>query len=448
MKLLWSGDRRVVKIIQKKDVDPGVPLRLSVFVYPFETDSRVLMKHTLTKQVCELSMEEWTALRSDTLSGEIRAELAGLRFLVERDYDETEQYETALSVLRIMEKKTPGIASYTVLPTTGCNARCFYCYEEGWQSKTMSPETADAAADFICKTKQDGEIRLDWFGGEPLCGAGIISRICENLRSRGVEYYSTVITNATIFTPALVKEAADLWNLKRAQVSMDGVRLDYERRKRYVRPELHNYDTAMDAVKLLSDAGITVFLRCNYDADNLPRVKDFFDDCKSRFGDRKNISYYLEQLFQASDAEKNAALFRAAAEAASQLDELGLSSTERVEQRLKTHYCMADSGRSVIIDPTGGLHVCEHDVEGKPVSTIFDQSLPWPDISAETSEECRGCCFLPDCTPFRKTRCLLKIAACKTQMEIRTERSLAALLLSRYESDAEETDEATEGECP
>ena len=153
---------------------------------------------------------------------------------------------------------------------------------------------------------------------------------------------------------------------------MDGVRQDYERRKRYIRPELHNYDIAMDVVKLLSDAGITMFLRCNYDADNLPRVKDFFDDCKSRFGDRKNISYYLEQLFQASDAEKNAALFRAAAEAASHLDELGLPSTERVEQRLKTHYCMADSGRSVIIDPTGGLHVCEHDVEGEPISTIFD----------------------------------------------------------------------------
>ncbi len=448
MKLLWSGDGRVIKIVQKKEFCSDYPLRLSQFVYPFDIDGAVLLKNTLTKQVFKLTEEEWTALQTDTLPREIRNTLAQFRFLVEQDYDETEQYDTALSILRIMEKKTKGLASFTILPTTGCNARCFYCYEEGWQSKTMSPEIADAVVDFICRTKKDGKIRLDWFGGEPLCGAGIISRICRSLRDRGEEYYSTIITNATIMTPDLAKEAAELWNLKRAQVSMDGVRQDYERRKHYIRPELHNYDTAMDAVKRLSDVGVRVFLRCNYDADNLPHVREFFDDCKSRFGKRENISYYMEQLFQSSGVEENAALFRAAAGVASYLDELGLESTERVVSRLKTHYCMADSKRSVIIDPVGGLHFCEHDIEGKPIGSIFDQSISWPDISADTAKECQDCCFLPDCTPFRKDKCLLKIAACKAQMAIRTERSLAALLSSRYESDTEETEGVSEGDCP
>ncbi|MBR0160669.1 MAG: radical SAM protein [Oscillospiraceae bacterium] len=449
MRLLCSGDGRVVKIVQK-NVDPTSSFRLSHFVYAFEKEDAVAMKHTLTKQVLLLTREEWSALRTGTLSAKMREELARLRFLVEPDEDETSQYITVLSVLRIMEKRKPGIESYTILPTTGCNARCIYCYEEGWQAKTMSAETADAVVEFICRTKRKGKIRLDWFGGEPLCGAGTISRICAGLRNRGVAFYSTVITNATILTPELVKEAVKCWNLQRAQVSMDGAKADYERRKRYVRPKLHNYETAMEAVKLLSEAGVNVMLRCNYDAENLPRVKEFFDDCKARFSGRDNISYYMEQLFQSSGVEENAALFRSAAEVAAHLDRLGLASTERMNQRLKIHYCMADSGDSgVIIDPLGGLHVCEHDIEGKPFGTIFDQTLSWPSVDADTAEECRDCCFLPDCTPFRKDRCLLKIAACKMQMAIRTERSLTALLSSPPDgSESVGDDETPEGECP
>lgn len=428
MRILRPGDDRVVKIIQNNSVRPDAPLRLSRFVFPMEKEGTVALKHTLTRQVCVFSLEEWAEVQSGRLSGQARDELARLRFLVEPDYDETAQYDLVLTLLRIMEKKKTGLESYTILPTTGCNARCVYCYEEGWRSETMSPETADAAADFICRTKCEGKIRLDWFGGEPLCGAGTISRICRNLRDRGVEYYSTIITNATLLTPELTMEAKELWKLQRAQVSMDGAREDYRQRKNYARPDLYNYDAAMTAVERLSDAGVRVWVRCNYDAGNIGRVKDFFTDCKTRFGDRKNISIYMEQLFQSSDPEENAALFRSAAKEAAYLDELGLASTERFGQRLKTHYCMADSRRSVIIDPVGNLHVCEHDIQGTPLGTVFDPSFSWPSIEAETAPECKDCCFLPDCTPFRKAGCLLKIAACKTQMAVRTERSLSALL--------------------
>ena len=204
----------------------------------------------------------------------------------------------------------------------------------------------------------------------------------------------------------------------------------------------------MQAVDLLSSAGGRVMLRCNYDAENLPRVKELFNDCKARFDGRDNISYYMEQLFQSSGVEENAALFRAAAGVAGYLDELGLASTERVETRLKTHYCMADSGRSVIIDPLGGLHLCEHDIQGQPFGTVYSSDLAWPPVDAETKAECRSCSFLPDCTPFRKDKCLLKIAACKMQMAIRTERSLAALLNRQDSAEEKAASDPAEGECP
>ena len=98
---------------------------------------------------------------------------------------------------------------------------------------------------------------------------------------------------------------------------------------------------------------------------------------------------------------------------------------------------------SVIIDPEGSLHACEHDIEGKAFGTVFDQTINWLAVGEEIVEECRDCCFLPDCTPFRKSRCPLNIAACRTQMAIRTERSLVAMLNN---SERKANDESIE-EC-
>ena len=432
MKIIKYGDGRVVKLIKKSDSCYDGDIRLSCFVFPYRTEKAVLLKNTLTKQVILLTLEEWKMLCDGSLRNDIKSELFRLCFIVNSESEDINNYYTSLSVLRIMQAKRNGIESYTILPTTGCNARCFYCYEESWKTKTMTPDIADAVSDFILRTRQEEMIRLYWFGGEPLCGSAAISRICSNLKDHGVEYYSTIITNATLFTPDLVKHAVAHWNLKRVQVSMDGAKIDYEQRKNYIQPQIHNYESAIHAIELLSDAGVKVSVRCNYDKDNLSRIIIFFKDCKERFKNRNNISFYLEQLFQYENEEESAALFKASRNTSMLLDELNLASTERLEQQLKIHYCMADSqGKSVIVDPSGGLHLCEHDVQGKPFGTVFDSYPVWPAVEEFLSDECRSCCFLPNCTPFRKGSCPLKIAACKTQMEVRTERSLS-IVLSDY----------------
>ena len=450
MKQLAKGDGRVVKIIQKNKLRTDAAYRLSRFVYAMETPEGAALKHLLTKQVFALDAGEWAAVSAADLSVPAARELAKGCFLVEADYDELSRYGLVLSALHTLEKKEPGIAAYTVLPTTGCNARCVYCYEEGWPVKTMSPETADAVADFICRTKRAGKIRLDWFGGEPLLGAGTISRICRALRERGVEYDSGIITNATLLTPELVKEAVELWHLKKAQVSMDGARADYEARKKYAHPAVHNYDTAMDAAALLADSGVNVVIRCNYDAGSLPRVKEFFADCADRFAGRK-ISVYLAQLFQSSTEEENAALYREEARAGETLQALGLEAAPRNDKRPRINFCMADSGgRSVIIDPEGGLHLCEHQISDAPIGTIWEESPVFPVPAVEPAEECKTCTFLPECTGFRKNGCPVKVAACRTQMAIRTEQELNALR-KKAETEAENgeaEDAEPEGECP
>lgn len=429
MLMLSRGDGRVVKTIRKREVSTSAFWRPSAFVFCCETERGFLVKNTLSRQVFCLSEDEWSAFRCGDVTHPAARELAELRFLVEEGFRELELYFLVLQVMRSMEKKPGGCSSYTILPTTACNARCVYCYEEGWVSTTMSEATADQAVEYICRSKREGKIRLTWFGGEPLCGAGIISRICRALTERGVDFSSHMITNGTLLTPELTAEARDVWRLADVQVSMDGAREDYEARKRYLRPERFHYNRAMDAVRLLSDAGIGVTLRCNYDAENLPHMRNFFDDCSARFDGKEKIKIYMEQLFQSSRTEDSASLYRDAEAAMQYAESLGLTGRKRAPTAFRTRFCMADScGRSVIIDPQGGLHCCENRIDDEPFGTVFDAepaSAPAP--REELAEDCRSCPFLPECTPFRKSGCPVVTTACRTQMELRTRRELADL---------------------
>lgn len=425
MKQLSAGDSLVIKIVQKKSLLQDADYRLSGFVFKHETRDAVLLENTLTRQIYALSREEWKDVQRADISSPQVVELAKMRFLVESAYDEIEQYTMVIQVLKSIKKKPDGIRKNTVLPTTACNACCFYCYEEKWVPATMTATTADALVDFIIRTKQDGRIQLDWFGGEPLCAPDIISRICSALQERGVDYASAIITNGTLLTPELAREAVELWHLRTANVSMDGAEEDYEKRKRYVRPNLYNYETAMRAVILLADAGVQVAVRCNFDAENLPRVNKFFDDCKARFGTHANVEVYMEQLFQSVNGPNGDALYRAAEESVRYAVNQGLNYCRYYSPKLNTHYCMVDGGRSVTVDPEGRIYLCEHLLSEDMHGTIFDKDdFFCPQVQTALFEECRTCCFLPECTPFRKAGCPIHKKHCRAQKELDAARVL------------------------
>ena len=407
MELLRTGDSNVIKIIQKNTVDPQQEYRLSKWVFLCETDDSVALRSTLSKRVYRLDPAEWAAVCGGDRSLPAFSELAKQRFLVETSFDDNRQYSLVLAVLRGLERRKRGTDSFTILPTTGCNARCTYCYQDGLAVRTMTPEIADRTAEYICAVKWDDPIDLTWFGGEPLCASPVISRICAVLRERGVEYRSSIVTNGSLFAPDLIREAVELWHLERAQVSMDGAREDYEKRKRYLDPARHNYDIVMAAVDNLAAAGVKVIIRCNYDLENLPGVYRFLDECEERFSQQENVRVkvagLLHLLHSPVRTPEAAQQFQALSE---YLEKKGMRRNREPTQRLKSHQCMADSGgASVIIDPAGGLHTCDNYIGGEPLGSIFDEKQPvWPRLS-EPAEECRNCCFLPDCTPVFKKQC-------------------------------------------
>ena len=426
MKWIIPGDERVVRLLRRKEPDRQAKYRLCRYTYLFAENGAYLVFHTLSGQTAALTTGEWAALQQlraqprdfAFLEAHGLCELAAARVLVETDWDDPGWYDVTIRVLRSLKRERKGVRSYRILPTTGCNARCVYCYEEGLVPKTMTPATADRLAEYIDRTRWPEPVVLRWYGGEPLCAAPVISRVCRNLRERGVPFSSQITTNGTLLTEAMAEEAKTLWALEKAQLSMDGPRADYEKRKNFPQPDGTEYDRAMRAAELLLDRGIQVSMRVNCDAENQPRLRDFFDELKARFGGREGFTVYPALLNQTRFSEELYSLALENQRLLRYLDALGLAKKAEQEEnvfKLQTHQCMADSmGKAVVVDPEGTVYACDYLPVPPPKGTIFRDDVPTDGAAgaAGAAEACRRCCFLPQCTPNFRANCPLWFDRC------------------------------------
>jgi radical SAM protein with 4Fe4S-binding SPASM domain len=445
MNIIKAGDNRVAKIINRKKLSSEAKYRLSLFTYIYSVNDRYLIYNTLTSEVTELTENEWNAVQKikkepvsyDFIKENGLEELAVTRYIVETDYDDVKQYQQTVFLLKTMAGNKKGLSSYTIFPTTGCNARCIYCYEEGYTVKTMTTETADRLVEYICETKHDDTVNLRWFGGEPLANSRIISHICNALKERGVSYKSNMVTNASLMTRELAHEAKELWNLKKVQVSLDGAREDYALRKNYYDPIKHNYDIVMKAVHYLANEGIKVNLRVNVDFDNIARIPDFLHEIKAEFGDMENIRLYIAPLFQEEHDERCLELYKEIFRLTDYQKKIDVARNiigAHDSVHIRTNYCMADVvDKCVVITPEGVFNNCEHLPEKQTWGNIFDGVTNKAELDElkkpmPVDEKCAKCPFLPECTPFYKNGCPCWFEQCYEFRCLKTEFKLRNLL--------------------
>ena len=103
--------------------------------------------------------------------------LAENGFIVPNNINE---YEKFISNIEIAKKNN--LNFFTIIPTTACNAKCFYCYEENYCKKSITKESNEKIIDFLAKNiDENSKCVLDWYGGEPLLCVNKIDEIIDKL---------------------------------------------------------------------------------------------------------------------------------------------------------------------------------------------------------------------------------------------------------------------------
>lgn len=422
MKKIIDAQKIILHILGKAQ-DSKFGYRMIKYCLAVPAGDEVLLFHVLTRELLCLTREEYAGM----------LELPYLKerwFVVPDELNEKEYVDLVRWSCRKMNRSSnAGIKGYTILTTTDCNARCFYCYEKGYKKVSMTEETAHKVADFIKSNSKDQSIHISWFGGEPLYNSSVIDIICRDLQEYGVNYKASMISNGYLFDEPMVKKAVELWELKQVQITLDGTEKIYNRSKGFIYRDGSAYRTVMSNIERLLKAGIFVNIRMNIDLNNINDIKNLVQELSERFSGFDNLGAYTYLIFEKdrrlSDRyteEEIDYLYGMLYQIEEMLNSFGFSKADKqgLKKSLKVTHCMADSGDSVVITPDGGLSLCEHYVESERIGHISSEKRDEKMIKSwkqyeESMAECEACFYYPEC--IRLQKCPTDNECCKQERD-------------------------------
>lgn len=406
------------------------PLRLLHYLISIPVEEGTLLYNVMTKELLLLTGDEYACLTDNrllqdgcmqTVNNEIYQYLYENWFLVPTTHDDK---KLALEVRELAALMTPqeGLSFYMIMTTTDCNARCFYCYEQGCKKETMSLQTASDTAKFIRNSRSEKEIELHWYGGEPLYNPKVIDVITDDLTEHSVPFFSNMTSNAYLFDEKTVEKAVTKWNLKKIQITLDGTESVYNRRKAYINCTESAFERVLDNMAMLLDAGVKVTVRLNMDSENVDDLIALCDDLAERFFGYQNLGISADYLagrkgrmpLRGEPEQVYSDLVRLK----NHIKSLKFKKTERKYvdlEQIKIYQCMADNDGGVIISPGGDLRNCQHYIQARPCGSIYsgisDREVVnrWK-VVFEPDQACKTCPLFPNCIRlkecFENRRCL------------------------------------------
>lgn len=349
-------------------------------IYNTINDACIIYK-TFTPEVKEYAITNW--------------------FLVPEDFNEYE-FAKGLKESRKANRKAikENIKNFTIITTTDCNANCYYCFEAGVKKHSMTPKVAEDVAEFIIKESNGQPVKLNWFGGEPLFNQLAIDTITSILYNEEISYTSTIISNGYLFNELFLERYKQLWNLKRVQITLDGINEYYNAIKDYIyKDDINPFETVISNIKMLIDYGIRVNIRLNVTLDNTQELKDTIDYIYDVFGKTRKLNIYAHAVFQ---------LERECPEQIHPLTEEihkyiinKFGCKKKLKPLIKRSFCMADNESSCTITSTGKVGLCEHYVDDELIGDIYNgiQNIDTIKKFNEPAEfnYCEHCKFYPSC---------------------------------------------------
>lgn len=341
-----------------------------------------------------------------------------------------DEYSLFQMYTHLLEKNNPR-STYgkldlcVIFLTMACNARCSYCYEKGIEASTMSEDTALDVAKWI-QEKHGDNLTIQWFGGEPLLNQRVIDIITEYLNRESVDFTSTMITNGYLLDEVTEETVKGRWHLKSIQVTLDGTEKKHNKIKNYVYKGTNPYKKTIENIKKLAGYGVIVKVRLNVSKSNCDDLLKLVDEL-SEFRTERNIQVYAHPIYGDEGSDK------AYIEVQNHIyEKFGYSYTFPKRKRI---HCMADGGRAVCINTSGGLTLCEHfsseEVYGTIYSKEYDQDIlkSWL-VPTGPEEKCRQCFYLPYCKRLKK--CPAEMPCTKDILDFR-KHSLERAMVDAYD---------------
>ncbi len=411
MKVLIPASSNITKMWSCHEEDKNKEYRFTDHHLIVRSDDFACLYNTFSGELIRLEKDE-------TIN-ECRSLLVLHGFLVPETKDEKKFVNDTRFILNNLVKKD-SITDFTILTTTDCNARCFYCYEMGRKRISMSSETAHDVSAYMVRVSNKKKVKITWFGGEPLYNAQAIRIICNELKKNKIPYSGKIVTNGLYLNDEIIEEVAFEWNIRSVQITLDGTRNVYNKIKSYVDPVLDPFDTVMENIESCLKNMVRVSIRLNMAVENADDMFKLCDELSQRFKGKDNISVYVASVvdFSKANDKENVEIEKKIAKTEEKLRESGLLQNRSLKDPLKINSCMADSDKSEVILPDGRIGKCEHFSETEIIGDVYHNEKDSMLIASwkeriEDQKMCDHCPLYPTC--YRLKKCEWSRFSCTEQ---------------------------------
>ncbi len=372
----------------------------SEFNYIQENIDNVLVYNTLYNSLVRLTKDEYSAYKGEcNVDLELRKQFIENGFWVDEDLNEKQRY---LACSEAYTMYMPRPLSITITTTLKCNARCTYCYEKGVKQSDIKDGSEEQIINFIKEKSEVDEVHLVWFGGEPLLNRAFIDKLSNRLKKEGIKYASYIITNGSLIDDEIIKNKLDFWNVKDMQITLDGTKRIYEKRKNYLNPQEGEFYKILNTISRIAQKGVFVNIRLNVDAENTTEILKLLKVIDRIYSSYDNVVFYPAFITGTDAMLSEDEKVDFVKEMLLELKNIKkLTTNTKFYSLPRMHACMNGDPKSFSIDVNGNIFTCEHYV-GMNDKKIGDLAVGLEKSDTRGKrivfrEECDKCVFLPKC---------------------------------------------------
>ncbi|MED4351255.1 radical SAM protein [Schinkia azotoformans] len=308
-----------------------------------------------------------------------------------------------------------------VMPTEACNFRCTYCYQTFPQGN-MKPEIREGVKQFIAQKGHSLQnLSISWFGGEPMLAFDVIGElsksILDTVREHNISYTAEMTTNGYFLTPEKFRSLLS-WNVRRFMITLDGMK-EFHDSRRFLAGGGETFDTILGNLKAMKeiDEEFEIYIRINFDEDNLGNIQPFLDFLGDQFGHDSRFQTFCRPVGRwggENDDDLPICDHRVAETKIWEFTEYGLDKGLGMSSIIESaimpsgSVCYAAKPHSFVIGADGQLYKCtcsfneefNHVGQLLPDGTMdidYDKVAFWVTGGEDKDTGCQACFFRPAC---------------------------------------------------
>lgn len=379
-----------------------------------EFESDVLIYNTFTGNIVLLTAEEYCFIKenniqnvenSHKMSSLIKEMVLG-GFIVKEESEQLNKLKFESYSTRYNKE----LLSLTIAPTTACNFKCPYCYEDGIEYETMNDEIVYRMIDFIESFKIKN-VNICWYGGEPLLCIDKIKKTVDELQKKNFILEQSIVTNGYLLNKDNARVLKEL-GINQVQITLDGPPSIHDKR-RVLKNGKPTFDTIINNVVNVCDH-LNINIRVNVDSFNINFIDELKHILKQKNIDDKVYMYlapvdninstmkkeYSSHLYESDNFEefskKQISFYE---------ESISCNNDLSIFEERNPYLCGAVAPYSFLIAPSGDLYKCWNDIGRLEyrIGSISDglcneiELNKWLGYDPFNNEECINCNIFPIC---------------------------------------------------